>query len=350
MSFDRLWGSIIFEATEELGGYPLIGHTAETPSLKFGGTELPLCALVKALEAPLEGVFPTKAKQNGEAPPVICDKKPSLCGGPSFARPKAVMPVFPGTNCEYDTEAAILRAGGICETVLIRNLTPEALKESVAKLEEAIKSAQMLVLPGGFSGGDEPDGSAKFIVSLFKGPRLADAVRELVQKRDGLMLGICNGFQALVKLGLLPFGDISPMNPGCPTLTFNVIGRHQARYVNTRISSAMSPWLSLCAPGEIYAQPVSHGEGRFIASPQTLEEFKSNGQIATQYVDYGGAPSMDIAHNPNGSLWAIEGICSPDGKIFGKMAHTERVGKYVAKNISGEKYLPLFEGGVNYFR
>ena len=234
--------------------------------------------------------------------------------------------------------------------VLIRNLTPEMLQSSVAELEKAIRSAQMIVFPGGFSGSDEPDGSGKYIVSLFRNGYLADAVHDLLYKRGGLVLGICNGFQALIKLGLLPHGRISTMTAGCSTLTFNRIGRHQARYVMTRVASVISPWLSKCTPGDVHVQPISHGEGRFTASAETLNTLRSNGQIVFQYVDDEGASSMDSAYNPNGSDWAIEGLCSPDGRILGKMAHSERHGEYVGKNIPGNKFLPLFEGGINYFR
>lgn len=347
---NRLWGSIIFETSEELADMELLGYTQEAPTLTFGETNIGLEELYSAWEAPLEGIFPVKTDQQGETP-LITDNKRSLArSGGSIVKPKAVIPVFPGTNCEYDTAEAIEKAGGSYEFVLIRNLTPDMLSESIEKLDKAISSAQMLVFPGGFSGGDEPDGSGKFIVSLFRNNRLTEKVHELLYSRDGLVLGICNGFQALIKLGLLPYGKIMKMSKDCPTLTFNNIGRHQARYVNTRVASAMSPWLSKCNTGELYTQPISHGEGRFIASPEVLETMKKDSQIAFQYTDYEGMPSMDIEHNPNGSIWAIEGICSPDGRILGKMAHTERVGEYVAKNIVGNKFLPLFEGGVGYFK
>ena len=207
----------------------------------------------------------------------------------------------------------------------------------------------MVVIPGGFSGGDEPDGSAKFICSLFRNPRLTDAVHDLLRDRDGLMLGICNGFQALVKLGLVPYGEIRDMDPGCATLTFNGIGRHQSRYVTTRVASVNSPWMLKSAVGDIHAIPISHGEGRFVAPPELLESLLSHGQIATQYVDAHGGPSLDIAANPNGSVWAIEGIFSPDGRVFGKMGHSERRGPYVAKNIPGDKFQPIFESGAAYF-
>ena len=348
--FGHLWASIVFEASEELEGFRLLGWTTESAELVFGDTSIPLAELREAWEAPLESIFPVKAEQGGSAPLTECARRPAPRTALSIARPKAVIPVFPGTNCEYDTAAAIERAGGIAEEVLIRNLTPAMLEDSVAELARAIASAQMVVFPGGFSGGDEPDGSGKYIVSLFKGERLAEAVHDLLENRDGLVLGICNGFQALIKLGLLPFGRVSPMTADCPTLTFNRIGRHQARYIRTRVSSTMSPWLSKCGIGETIAQPVSHGEGRLTASIATLEELKANGQIAFQYVDREGAPSMDIEFNPNGSAWAIEGLCSPCGRVLGKMGHIERSGPQVAKNVPGRKFLPLFEGGVEYFR
>jgi len=347
--------SIIFEATEKLNDFPLLGYTQSQPALTFGQESFSLEQLCADWEAPLESIFPTRVDQPGTAPLIEDTRRPVPRKGTSsqgtvIARPKAVIPVFPGTNCEYDTAAALERAGSIVETVMIRNLTPELLQSSIAKLEKAIASAQMLVLSGGFSGNDEPDGSGKYIVSLFRNPKLADAVHELIQSRDGLILGICNGFQALIKLGLLPFGRITPMTPECPTLTFNRIGRHQARYVRTRVSSVISPWISECKPGELYLQPISHGEGRLTATEELLTTLKANGQIVFQYADYEGVPSMDIAHNPNGSDWAVEGLCSADGRILGKMGHTERYGEFVAKNIPGNKYLPLFEGGVKFFQ
>ncbi|MCL2013595.1 MAG: phosphoribosylformylglycinamidine synthase [Oscillospiraceae bacterium] len=348
--FDRQWGSILFESSDKLNGFRLIGYTQKTPVLELNETVLPLKDIRSAWESPLEKVFPVKTEQSGDIP-IISDTKQAVPRkGSSFAKPKAIIPVFPGTNCEYDTAAAIERAGGICEVVLIRNLTPDQLQSSVNALEKAITSAQMIVFPGGFSGGDEPDGSGKFIVSLLRNPRLTESVRELIENRDGLILGICNGFQALIKLGLLPYGQIRNMTPDCPTLTFNRIGRHQSLYVSTRVASAASPWLSKCTVGEVTVQPVSHGEGRFTASPQMLKALKANNQISFQYADHNGNPSMDISCNPNGSVWAIEGICSPDGRVLGKMAHTERYNEYTARNIPGNKVLPLFEGGIDYFK
>ena len=368
-ALENTWGSIIFESKDKLDGFKLLGHTQDDLKLKFGEVAITLEKIRTEWEKPLENVFNVRTKNkntlavnsvDGFVGTVALDR-PQI----QITRPKVVIPIFPGTNCEYDTAAAIEKAGGEYEFVHIRNLTPNLLQESVKELEKAIKTAQILVFPGGFSGGDEPDGSGKFIVSLFRNPRLTDAIHDLLQNKDGLILGICNGFQALIKLGLLPFGvinytslvhthvaygKIQNMTENCPTLTFNTIGRHQAKYITTRISSNLSPWLVECNRDELYTQPISHGEGRFIASLDVLENLKANGQIAFQYVDFDGVPSMDITHNPNGSLWAIEGICSPDGRILGKMAHTERCGEYTAINIKGNKNLPLFKSGINYFK
>ena len=233
---------------------------------------------------------------------------------------------------------------------MVRNLTAADLEESALALEQAVRSAQILFLPGGFSGGDEPDGSAKFICSFFRNRRLTDAVHDLLKKRDGLMLGICNGFQALIKLGLVPYGEIRDMDEKCPTLTYNLIGRHQSRYVTTRVASVQSPWMLKSRVGDLHAIPISHGEGRFVAPQEVLDRLIANGQVATQYVDGSGVPSMDIDVNPNGSMEAIEGIFSPDGRVFGKMGHSERYGHFVGVNIPGDKHQPLLESGAEYFR
>ena len=266
------------------------------------------------------------------------------------ARPRVVIPVFPGTNCEYDSLRACLRAGMTAETVVIRNLTPEDLRQSALELEGAIRKAQIVFLPGGFSGGDEPDGSAKFIASFLRSPRLTDAIHDLLQNRDGLMLGICNGFQALIKLGLVPYGEIREMDGGCPTLTYNTIGRHQSSIVRTRVCSNLSPWLLERQVGDVVSVPISHGEGRFLAPPAVVADLIGRGQVATQYVDLSGAPSLDTAFNPNGSLWAIEGITSPDGRVLGKMGHSERVGKNLYRNVPGDYDMGLFRGAAKYFK
>ena len=257
--------------------------------------------------------------------------------------------MFPGNHCEYDSARAFERAGAIAKTFVINNLSPAAVAESTEELVRAIGDSQIIMIPGGFSGGDEPDGSAKFITAFFRAPAVTEAVRDLLFNRDGLMLGICNGFQALVKLGLVPFGDIRPMDDTCPTLTFNTIGRHQSRIVRTRVASDLSPWLARCTVGDIHTVAISHGEGRFVASEELLAQMAAAGQIATQYVDTAGAPSMDWDVNPNGSVLAIEGITSPDGRVFGKMGHSERSGAGLYKNIPDANYQPIFEGGVAYF-
>ena len=245
---------------------------------------------------------------------------------------------------------ALHRAGIEPEVHMIRNLTAADLEQSVQEMEQAIRNAQMIILPGGFSGGDEPDGSGKFICAFYRNPRITEAVDDLLSRRDGLMLGICNGFQALLKLGLLTTGHICPVDDTFPTLTYNLIGRHQSRYVSTRVASVHSPWMTLCKPDELYHVPVSHGEGRFVANDERILELFRNGQIATQYVDPQGRPSMDVEYNPNGSVQAIEGIFSPDGRIFGKMGHIERSGKNIARNIPGEKFMPVFESGAAYYK
>ena len=266
------------------------------------------------------------------------------------AQPRVVIPVFPGTNCEYDSVRACLRAGLEAETVVIRNLTPDALAQSALELEHAIRHSQIVFLPGGFSGGDEPDGSAKFIVSFLRNPRLADAIHDLLKNRDGLMLGICNGFQALVKLGLVPFGEIRDADADCPTLTYNTIGRHQSSIVRTVVCSKLSPWLMEAQLGGTgYSVPISHGEGRFVAPEAVLDRLLANGQIATQYVDLEGLITMDTAFNPNGSAWAIEGITSPDGRVLGKMGHSERTGPNLYRNVPGSYDMGLFRSAAKYF-
>ncbi|MCI8807404.1 MAG: phosphoribosylformylglycinamidine synthase [Oscillospiraceae bacterium] len=344
--------AIIAELTEDVDleiAWKL-GVTTAEPVITLGGDSAPIDELLALNERTLEEVYPTRAGTSEPVEPITWERRSPAVFDGEIARPKVVIPVFPGTNCEYDSVRACLRAGMDAETVVIRNLTPDALADSALELERAIKKAQIVFLPGGFSGGDEPEGSAKLIVSLFRNPRLTDAVHDLLKHRDGLMLGICNGFQALLKLGLLPRGEISPVDENSPTLTYNLIGRHQSRYVTTRVCSVKSPWMLLSHVGDLHAIPVSHGEGRFTAPPSVLDGLIANGQIATQYVDQDGVPSMDIAVNPNGSLCAVEGVFSPDGRVFGKMGHSERRGEFVAKNIPGDKLQPIFDSGALYFR
>ena len=330
----------------------LLGTTTEDYELNAAGETIDLAELQEAWEGAIESVFPYRA----EGPKVqkldycIAEHEVSR-PAPAIhvAHPRVVIPVFPGTNCEYDTARAFRRAGADPSVLVINNLTPEAVAESTHELARRIRESQIVMIPGGFSGGDEPDGSAKFITAFFRAPEVTEAVRELLQSRDGLMLGICNGFQALIKLGLVPYGDIRPMDETCPTLTFNTIGRHQSRLVRTRVASDLSPWLSKCEVGDMHEIAISHGEGRFVASPELVAKLAAKGQIATQYVGEDGEPAMSLDVNPNGSVLAIEGITSPDGRVLGKMGHTERSGEGLYKNVPGNKYQPLIEGGVAYF-
>ena len=346
--FNSCAGAVMYEG-EALPGAVLLGHTTNDGKISIGGENAEISELTALWEKPLENVFPTRAGNSETVLQISSEKKSALVARAKFAKPRAVIAAFPGTNCEYDTARAVERAGGQAEIVIVRNLTPEMLADSVNRLIKAIRNSQIIIMPGGFSGGDEPDGSGKFIASFYRNPGVTEAVHELIKNRDGLMLGICNGFQALIKLGLLPYGEIRQVDETCPTLTYNSIGRHQSKYVTTRISSVASPWLLGCSVGELHSIPVSHGEGRFVASDAVLDMLVENGQIATQYTDSCGVPSMDIDINPNGSMMAIEGIISPDGRIFGKMGHTERRGEHVALNIAGNKHQPIFESGIGYY-
>ena len=345
-------GVIVAELSEEvnLPHATRIGETNEIPFVALPGEAVSIDELLSLNEGVLEGVYPTKAGTSETVEPISWGKRSIAVCKHKVARPKAVIPVFPGTNCEYDTAKACLRAGIEPEIIVVRNLSTSLLSESAQALEQAIRSAQMVVLPGGFSGGDEPEGSGKFIASFLRSPALTDAIHDLLKNRDGLMLGICNGFQALVKLGLVPFGEIRDMDENCPTLTYNLIGRHQSRYVTTRVASVNSPWMLKSNVGDLHTIPISHGEGRFVAPKEVLDQLVANGQVATQYVDLEGNPSMDIDANPNGSMMAIEGIFSPDGRVFGKMGHLERRGPFVGVNVPGERHQPLFESGAEYFK
>ncbi len=327
----------------------LIGTTTEVYALAANGEAIDLADLQEAWESKLESVFPYR--QKGETVETVTYDGGVKAEAPALltAKPKVVIPVFPGNNCEFDSARAFRRAGASTSTFIVNNLSPQAVADSTEALVRAIDGAHIVFIPGGFSGGDEPDGSAKFITAFFRAPAVTEAVRRLLQQRDGLMLGICNGFQALVKLGLVPFGDIRPMDDACPTLTFNTIGRHQSRLVRTRVASNLSPWLSTCEVGDIHTVAISHGEGRFVASEDMLSAMKAAGQIATQYVDAEGTPSMDWDVNPNGSVLAIEGITSPDGRVFGKMGHSERSGAGLYQNVPDANYQPIFEAGVRYF-
>ena len=344
-------GAIIAELTEEISDGLLMGYTSNEAVVTVAGESVAIDELIALNEGVLENVYPTKtAEEKILVQPISCTERAPIVATSAIAKPRAVIPVFPGTNCEFDTAAACVKAGIDPEIVVIRNLTGDFLAQSAQALEDAIRRSQMVIIPGGFSGGDEPEGSAKFICSFFRNARLTDAVHDLLKNRDGLMLGICNGFQALVKLGLVPYGEIVVTDENSPTLTFNRIGRHQSKYVTTRVASVRSPWMLKSNVGDLHAIPISHGEGRFVAPADVVAQLIANGQVATQYVDAQGNPSMSIDVNPNASVEAIEGIFSPDGRVFGKMGHSERCGKYVGKNIPGNKYQPLFESGAAYYR
>jgi len=343
-------GGFLAECDGDAGG-ELIGETCAEPVFCAGGTSFSLSELQDALESTLEEVFPTRVEaQSGAAEtysfPDRAYPAPAVC----VKKPRVLIPVFPGTNCEYDMTRKFEQAGAECEQLVIRNLTPELLQDSLRRTAKAMRECQIIVFPGGFSAGDEPDGSGKFIATYFRNPALREAVQEFLDLRGGLILGVCNGFQALIKLGLVPYGRITDPHPKSPTLTFNLIGRHQSRMVTTRIASVKSPWMRYHEVGQCHVLPVSHGEGRFIADDATLKALAKNGQIATQYTDHDGVPSMDIRFNPNGSVGAVEGIFSPDGRVFGKMAHSERTGEGLLKNIPGDKEQHIFRAGVDYFR
>ncbi len=330
-----------------------LGTTTQAYELCMGGEVMDLAALQEKWESAIEGVFPYRTPASAELPAVepisYQAKDVHVYGGAKIARPRVTIPVFPGNNCEYDSARAFEAAGAEADVFVINNLTPEAVAESTHELASRIRNSQIVMIPGGFSGGDEPDGSAKFITAFFRAPEVTEAVRDLLQARDGLMLGICNGFQALIKLGLVPYGDIVDATPEAPTLTFNTIGRHQSRLVRTRVASSLSPWLSQCEPGSDYTVAISHGEGRFVASDEVLAGLVAAGQVATQYVGADGLPSMDLGVNPNGSIACVEGITSPDGRVFGKMGHVERRGEGLYANVDGNKFMPVFESGVAYF-
>ncbi|MBQ3483394.1 MAG: phosphoribosylformylglycinamidine synthase [Clostridia bacterium] len=343
---------IVAELTEEvdLPYATKIGETTEAPEIVLDGEKATIAELLSLNEATLADVYPTDAPAKGEASAFAyragCNAAPAV----KCARPKALIPVFPGTNCEYDSARALERAGAEADIVVIRNLTADDVARSVETVAKKLSESQMVFIPGGFSGGDEPDGSAKFITAFFRNPAVKEQVGKLLDTRDGLMLGICNGFQALIKLGLVPFGKIIDTDADCPTLTYNIIGRHQSKMVRTRVCTNKSPWLAGTEVGEIYTVPISHGEGRFLASEELVKQLAANGQIATQYVDLAGNPTMDSAFNPNGSIAAIEGITSPDGRVLGKMGHSERFVNGIYRNVPGEYDMKLFASAVKYFK
>ena len=366
---DKKYGAILLEMpqpdylTDLFGDLPftVLGETTREPSLSFkvrvdmmgmATVTYGLDELEDLWSTPLEGIFPATAEEYSEEEPENIEYKERYTKKPAIlsAKPKVFIPVFPGTNCEVDSKLAFEKAGAEAYLHILRNLTSAELEESIDKMAAEIRKSQMVMIPGGFSGGDEPEGSAKFITAVFRNPKVYEAVTDLLENRDGLMLGICNGFQALIKLGLVPYGKIVDMKADSPTLTYNSINRHVSTLVRTRIASVKSPWLAGTEVGETYTIPVSHGEGRFIASPELLAQLKENGQIATQYANLEGNASNEPLWNPNNSDWAIEGITSPDGRVFGKMGHSERIGQNLYRNVVGEKDMKIFESGVAYFK
>lgn len=355
--YNAVYGGFVVELSKyaDAEGLEVIGATTSKYVIISEKDKLAvdMSSVQKGYESKLEPVFPYHTLQKGKAPQSITykRKKDEKLASPAvkIAKPKVLIPVFPGTNCEYDTARAFEKAGAQADIFVIRNLTSKQIEESVEEFAKAIGDSQIIMIPGGFSGGDEPDGSAKFITSFFRNPRIKEEVATLLGQRDGLMMGICNGFQALLKLGLIECGEIKEMTGESPTLTYNLIGRHQSMMVNTRVCSNKSPWLARTRVGDIHNVPVSHGEGRFIANEKLIQKLTKGGQIATQYVDLSGQPTNNVVFNPNGSVMAIEGVTSPDGRIFGKMAHSERIGANVSKNVPGEKDQQLFRAGVEYF-
>ncbi len=352
------YGSLVLEidSSEDLDKlfenveYKILGHTNNNSLIQINDNEIDLELAIKAWTEPLNSIFPIKEGGNGRPHTISYDKGNKIKRAVNLTEPRVFIPVFPGTNCEYDTVKAFENAGAKVNTMVFRNLSSLDIEESISTMTKQIKNSQIIALPGGFSAGDEPDGSGKFIAAIFRNPYIKSEVLNLLKNRDGLMLGICNGFQALVKLGLLPYGEIREMDENSPTLTFNKIGRHISRIANTKIVSNLSPWLNLVNVGDVHSIALSHGEGRFIANEDEMKKIIENGQIATQYVDFDGNPTYDGDFNPNGSINCIEGITSIDGRILGKMGHSERIGKNLYKNILGEKDQKLFESGVRYFR
>ncbi len=344
------YGGFVLEvdASAELG--KTLGTVTDKATLVYKNESLSLSFLEGKYEAKLEGVYPTRVKQEKEAPAAISyTVRPTKAPAVAVNKPRVLIPVFPGTNCEYESAKAAERAGAVSEIFVINNLSADGIARSVESFAKRLSEAQIVFIPGGFSGGDEPAGSGKFITAFFRNAAVKEATEALLEKRDGLMLGICNGFQALIKLGLVPYGKIMDTDASCPTLTFNTIGRHQSRIVRTRVASVASPWLSGCEVGEIYSVPISHGEGRFIAEDAVLRQLIANGQVATQYVDLEGNPTYDIHFNPNGSMEAIEGVLSPDGRVLGKMGHSERYETGLYRNVVGEYDMKLFASAVKYY-
>ncbi len=349
--FGYSYGSFVLEVTGDTCVGVCIGKTNSTGKLTFGSEEVLIADLLKVYEDKLESVYSCNIPDS-KAPVESFSFKADSWAAPVIktAKPKVLIPAFPGTNCEYDSAKAVRDAGAEPEIIVINNLSADGISRSVDRFADALKTAQMVFVPGGFSGGDEPDGSGKFITAFFRNAAVKEGVTELLEARDGLMCGICNGFQALIKLGLVPYGKIIDTDENCPTLSFNTIARHQSRIVRTRIASNKSPWLSLMNVGDIVNVPISHGEGRFLASQELIRQLAANGQIATQYVDLEGQATTDVHFNPNDSMFAIEGITSPDGRVFGKMGHSERIGAGLYRNVPGNYDIRMFEAAVKYFK
>ena len=349
--FGLCYGAFIIEASGEIPEAELIGETLDEYKIISGDVVIDMAALEKKWDGVLEPIFKDSVKAMPAPEKITCTKGCTTVCAPAnkIAKPRVLIPAFPGTNGEYDMADAFTRYGGQATQFVVRNLDAKSMEESADAFAKLISESQIIAVPGGFSGGDEPEGSGKFINAFFRNPKIKEAVHEMLYKRDGLMLGICNGFQALIKLGLVPFGEIVPLNEDSPTLTFNTIGRHQSQLVRTRICTNKTPWLMYCKPDEIYTIPISHGEGRFVAPESVINKLIENGQVATQYVDLDGNPTMDLRFNPNSSMHAIEGIISPDGRVFGKMGHSERISDNCCVNVDGKKEQPMFKGGIDYF-
>ncbi len=351
LQYGPAYGQIVAELTEDCAFGTRIGYTTAEPVITYGSETVSVAELYQRNSAVLEDVYPTQAP--GHTIPLEKVSHPvtsRVAPGVKTAKPQVLIPVFPGTNCEYDSARAVERAGAQAEIFVVNNQSADAIARSVETFARKIEESQVIFIPGGFSGGDEPDGSAKFITAFFRNPAIKEQVTRLLEERDGLMLGICNGFQALIKLGLVPYGKIIDTDANCPTLAHNYIGRHQSRIIRTRVASNLSPWLANTQVGEVYNVPISHGEGRFFCPEDLARQLMANGQVATQYVDLAGEPTADIAFNPNGSLFAIEGITSPDGRVLGKMGHSERIGNGLYKNVPGDYNMGLFEAAVKYFK
>ena len=351
--FAPLQGSFVLELEDEneFDGV-VLGKTTDNSVFIIDGTVYTCDDLIDEWTSKLEKVFPTDSKKSAKMPIEVplCKERSIFVAKNKVAKPKVFIPAFPGTNCEVDTARAFQKAGADTSVLVVNNLTPQDINETIDKMVAEIESSQIVMLPGGFSGGDEPEGSGKFIATTFRNPKVSEAVKKLLNCRDGLMLGICNGFQALIKLGLVPYGEITEIKEDDPNLTFNTIGRHISSMAYTRVTSTKSPWFSSVNAGDMFAVPISHGEGRFVANDEVIKKLAANGQIATQYVNLDGEVTADMPFNPNGSVCAVEGITSPDGRVLGKMGHCERKGDNLYGNVPFDKDMKIFESGVAYFK